>query len=640
MRIGPFEFNLNFRDKSYKQLVQMFEREKKSSAEDPKTNPKRQLAEYRSWQYSAISLISDRVSTVPYKFYRKDTDIEVTSTNHAYKIFTKPFFKPNPLMSFRFIKAWCQVQLDMCGMACVYKARNALGQIWELWPLNMNDFFGCFDKKGMPIEFITDVLPSDVIYVFQIGGKQYSFSNFELVILSYPHPTRPYLGASPIQAQAYSIDTQRYIEIYERDFFANSARVDMVLKTEQEVNDDKADEIKARWNSKFSYGSGGKFHDITVLSSGLEPVPLKYTNKDFEFMHLAGWTKDQVLSAYRINPAKLGNTTGVNRSSGVQVDIDFNRDCIQPRIMQWDEELNKEILSEFDSRVEIRHDNPIPRDRLIEMQEGRVFLAGNPSLTPDEFRHMKFNLPAIDGGDELIVSSTMIPVSLLKPMWKARIKQMNTPKPNNQSQTDPTRHDGDQPHLRPDGGDNRDELPTEGRSLESFLREYWVNSFEDNLELFGTEENVSLFFKSSIKTMLEVIYNKSGIVLEDDDWADTYSKKISKEFYKTLFSGSSKVIDRDYIRNQINTNSRLAKICNSTLRSCINYVRFKYLEKFGLDKVWLINSNICGHRGRLLEFVVKDNFKIGDSEIRFPGETFNLNCDCMIGIPNGIKQII
>jgi len=647
MRLGPFEISLNFGNKSYRQLVQMIEREKKSSAEDPKTSPKRQLAEYRSWQYSAVSLISDRISTLPYKFYRKDTDIEITSNNHAYKIFTKPFFQPNPLMSFRFIKAWCQVQLDMCGMSCIYKARNALGQIWELWPLNMNDFMGCFDKKGMPIELITDVLPSDVIYMFLIGGKQYSFSNFELVILNYPHPYRPYYGASPIQAQAYSIDTQRYIEIYERDFFANSARVDMVLKTEQEVSDDKADEIKARWRDKFSYGSGGRFHDITVLSSGLEPVPLKYTNKDFEFMHLAGWTKDMVLGAYRINPAKLGNTEKTNRSAGVQVDIDFNRDCIQPRIMQWDEELNKEILSEFDSRVQIQHENPIPRDRLIEMQEGRVFLAGNPSLTPDEFRHMKFNLPATDGGDELIVSSTMIPISMLKPMWKARIKQMNTPKPNSQSQTDPTRHDEDEPHLRPDGGDNRDDNPTPSRSLEDYLKKYWKDSFEENIMLFFTEDTTILFFKASIRTVVAMVNKQSGVILEEDDWIDNYSEKISKEFYNTLWKeAETKNISfeenddkENYIKNQLDTNPRLAKICNSTLRSCINYVRFKYLDQFGLNKVWLVNSNICGHRGRLLSFMVNDKFKIGDSEIRFPGESFNLNCDCFISCENTSKKL-
>lgn len=646
MKIGPFEI---IRHKSYRQLVQMIEREKRATAEDPKTSPKTQLGEYRSWVSSCVSLISDRVSTVPYKFYRKDTDEEITSRNHAYKIFTKPFFNPNPLMSFRFIKAWCQVQLDMCGMSCIYKARNSLGQIWELWPLNMNDFMGAFDKKGMPIEFITDILPEDVIYVFQIGGKQYNFSNFDLLILNYPHPTRPFFGASPIQSQAYAVDTQRYIEVYERDFFYNSARVDMVLVTEQEVDDEKAGRIKERWMEKHSYGSGGKFHDITVLSHGLKPEPLKFTNKDFEFMNLAGWTKDMVLSAYRINPAKLGNTEKTNRAASVQVDIDFNRDCIQPRLAQWDEELNKEILSQFDSRVEIKHDNPIPRDRLIELQEGRVFLGGIPSLTVDEYRHKKHNLPATEGGNELIVPSTFIPISKLGKMWDAKIKQMNAAadRPNQFSQTDPNRHDDDKPQVRPDGGDDRDDNPTEGRSLEEYLRKYWKDNFYENIMLFFQEDNTIMFFKAAMNTVITMMSKKLEFNVGDDNWVENYSDKAGKEFHSTLWKESnSKNLyfkeneDKEaYILLQLNSNPRLSKICNATLRSCINYIRFKYLDNVGLKKVWKVNSNICGHQGRLKSFETNNTFKIGDTEIRFPGESFNLNCDCSIEI-EGIKQLL
>lgn len=639
MKIGPFEI---IRHKSYKQLVQMIEREKKTSAEDPKTDPKRQLAEYRSWVSSCVSLISDRISTVPYKFYRKDTDEEITSRNHAYKVFTKPFFNPNPLMSFRFIKAWCQVQWDMCGMSCIYKVRNGLGQIWELWPLNMNDFMGVYDKKGMPIDFTTEILPDDVFYIFHIGGKPYTFSNFDLVILNYPHPFRPFYGASPIQSQAYSIDTQKYIEVYERDFFYNSARVDMVLVTEQEVDDDRATRIKERWLEKYSYGSGGKFHDITVLSHGLKPEPLKFTNRDFEFMNLAQWTKDMVLSSYRINPAKLGNTEKTNRAASVQVDIDFNRDCIQPRLTQWDEEFNKEVLSDFDSRIELRHDNPIPRDRLIEMQEGRIFLAGVPSMTVDEYRYKKHNLPKTEGGDELIVPSTFIPISKLGKMWDAKIKQMEAQaKASLQSQTDPMRHQDDEPHLRPDGGDDRDDNPTEGRNIESYLRKHWKDGFYENMELFFQEDSTNLFFKAAMGTILTMINKKANLSLGKDEWIDSYAEKASKEFFKTLWKEAetknfSFISDKDgddrisYITSQLDRNHRLAKICNATLRSCINYVRFKYLDTAGLKKIWIVNSNICGHQGRVKNFETNGSFVIGDSEIRFPGETFNLSCDCEI----------
>lgn len=136
---------------------------------------------------------------------------------------------------------------------------------------------------------------------------------------------------------------------------------------------------------------------------------------------------------------------------------------------------------------------------------------------------------------------------------------------------------------------------------------------------------------------------KIEVDLQDDEWLNSYSEKAGTEFYKTLWKEReydvSTYIDDDYFINQLDTNPRLAKICNSTLRSCINYVRFKYLDNVGLKKIWTVNSNICGHKGRVKNFETNSIFKIGDSDIRFPGETFNLNCDCEIGT-DGIKLLI
>jgi hypothetical protein len=132
-----------------------------------------------------------------------------------------------------------------------------------------------------------------------------------------------------------------------------------------------------------------------------------------------------------------------------------------------------------------------------------------------------------------------------------------------------------------------------------------------------------------------------------DDWVESYSKKIGMEFYKTLWKEADcKNInfeeneDRDiYIEDQLNSNQRLAKICNSSFKSCINYVRFNCLEELGTTKVWVVNSNNCGHKGRIKNFETNGIFKLGDTDIRFPGESFNLNCDCSIGYKKNNKNM-
>ena len=135
-------------------------------------------------------------------------------------------------MNFRFIKSFCQIQLDLCGMSCIYPARNKLGQVWELWPLNMNDF--------MDVEISDGVINPSVNYLFRMNGKDVSFNKKELVVLHYPNPICSFRPMSPIQAQAYAVDIDAYVEIYERDFFKNSARIDMALSTDEDMNQEKS----------------------------------------------------------------------------------------------------------------------------------------------------------------------------------------------------------------------------------------------------------------------------------------------------------------------------------------------------------------------------------------------------------------
>lgn len=631
MKIGPFEFNWNPGKKSYSELVRMINMEKSAGAIDPRTNPISQLKEYKSWVSSCTSLIKDRVMEVPFKFYREGTEEEISSGSHALK-FINPLFKnPNPLMTFNFIKAFCQLQLDLCGMAAIYKARNVLGEIRELWPLNMNWFSGIYNSKGIPITNSTEILPSDVYYVFQYNGQQYTFRNSELMLLYYQHPKDLFLGASPIQQQAYAVDTQNYIEIYERDFFANSARIDMVLKTDATIEESKAKEIKERWLSKFR----GKFHDVAVLDSGLTPVPLKYTNQDFQFLELAGWTRDMVVSAYRVPLGKLGLSGSDNRQNSVYVDINFNKECIAPRLSIWDDELTQ-IVREFDKKIVVKHDNPIPRDRQLEVQEARIYLSGFPTMTPNEFRKRIHKLPPIDKGDELYVPSSFVPFSKLEKLVNSQLQKPKPPKDPND--TDPNRHDGDTPHVNPDDTDDRDDLPTSGRiflpekttTAEFYLRNVWNSSIKYYLK---DAEVINLklhdFFKIMITNSINLFlkYNDINIEYDINDWINNYSRKLSVEYENTLGN-----ISKDNMLKLVDSNSRLSKICNTAIRSCINYSKFLVLKEQNLDRIWIINSNECGHKGRMKNLSTNTIFKLGNSDIRFPGELFNLNCDCTISV--------
>ena len=629
MKLGPIEINWK-RKKSWSQLNSMISREQGASAVALKTNPKQQLTSYQSWVYSCVSLISDRISTLPYSFYNKDSQEELSTKNKGYKIFTKPFTKPNELMSFRFIKNFCQIQLDLCGMSCIYKAKNRLGQVWELWPLNMNDFLKV-EVKGSSIN-------PTVTYFFTSGSGWISFDINELIVINYPHPNDAFSGMSPIQSQAYAVDIDTYVEIYERDFFKNSARIDFALTTDTQIDQEKADELKQRWTEKYR----GSFHEVAVLDSGLTPVPLKYTNRDFEFLNLAKWSKDKVLGCYRVPESKLGSIES-NRAGSVYSDISFNRESVQPRLTLWDEELKMGVCAFFDERLEIRHQNPIPRDRQIELQEGKSYV-GIPTLTIDEFRERNHNLPPVEGGDQIIIPQSFI---YLKDLEKVTER---LGKPND---TDRDRDDEDG-NVNPDGTDDRDDNPTDGRGV---IPEETKNSFDDFFSLVtksrfvwnemifnaikntnpkSIKENLNTILVECISATIDVLFSyydsKAYTSVDVNDWIIGISDKTSSEYVNTLFKDPNWKDKNwnEYFEDQFDTNPRLSKIINALLRSCVNYTKWLLLKSKGSEMVWVVNGNECGHKGRISEQTTFDFFKVGVTKIRFPGEVLSFNCDCTI----------
>ena len=81
------------------------------------------------------------------------------------------------------------------------------------------------------------------------------------------------------------------------------------------------------------------------------------------------------------------------------------------------------------------------------------------------------------------------------------------------------------------------------------------------------------------------------------------------------------IVWEDVIKEQFNGNPRISKITNTLLKATINYAKWLVMVNQGIPFDCKINSNECGHRGRL------DNIK---SKQLFPNQVPNFSCDCTI----------
>ena len=274
-------------------------------------------------------------------------------------------------------------------MAFVLVLNNALGRPAELWPLNPADLIEITtgDNTRQPITGFAFNGP---------GGKRTVYRPSEVLYFRHPSPSSLVYGASPIEAMAHAFDIDLAVRIYQRNFFRNSARPEVVLSTDQRLTEDEARRVLTRWRQKHQ-GLAHVF-EPTVLDGGLKATPLAYSAKDFEFTQLAGWTQDNILAAYGVPAGKLGLVKDVNRANAQGIEVTFNAECVRPRLELWEDVMNAFLLPRYGQGLSLKFDNPVPSDRSQNHKEAMEQL-DRGALTINEYRAAQ-GLPPVAWGDE------------------------------------------------------------------------------------------------------------------------------------------------------------------------------------------------------------------------------------------------
>lgn len=351
------------------------------------TGRARQIKAYQGWVFAAVNAIAQRVSSVPLKLFLQNE--QGAGPEVAGHPVLDLFNRPNPIMTRRQFRFTLVTHLELTGMAFVLMVDNALGRPAELWPLSPADLIEikAGDNTTRPITG----------FVFQgPGGKQVRYRPEEILYFRHPSPKSLIYGTGPIEAMAHAYDIDLAVRVYQKNFFRNAARPEVVLSTDQRLTDQEARRILTRWNQKHQ-GLAHVF-EPTVLDGGLKVQPLAYSAKDFEFMSLANWTQDNILAAYQVPAGKLGLVKDVNRANAQGIDITFNAECIRPRLDLIEDVLSAFLLPRYGAGLILKHDNPVPTDRAQAHKEAMAQL-DRGALTINEFRAATGKGP-VSWGDE------------------------------------------------------------------------------------------------------------------------------------------------------------------------------------------------------------------------------------------------
>lgn len=281
----------------------------------------------------------------------------------------------NPFMTGLVAKQLIQIYLELVGEAFLLKERNAAGVPIAIWPL--------------PPDWIIDTpTPDDPTYRVSYAGFNALIPDTDILWIVDPDPINPYgRGSGMAKVLADELETDEYAAKHSKSWFYNRARPDVVISADgltpeetRRLEQDWLSKNQGFWKVYKPYFMGKKV-DIQTLSQSFE---------DMQLVELREFERDTIIQVYGMPPELLGIVENSNRATIDGSDYLFSRWLIQPRLEFLRSYFQEKLVQEFDDRLIIEYDNPIPEDKEYKL---KVAQAAPWSLTVDEWRAMQGKEP-------------------------------------------------------------------------------------------------------------------------------------------------------------------------------------------------------------------------------------------------------
>lgn len=397
--------------------------------------------EYAEWVYANVSAIAEAVSHIELKLMRYSSNKdEITEVNEHPVI--ELMNRPNPYMTKRDFVYMLSASLLLAGEGPIRLRRTGKNQsqppteLWPLQPANVVIKVGVTaDGYEMPVEY-------DYTIADPNGGiKKIELQPWEVIMMKTVNPNNLWRGLGVVEAAARTIDILDYSEMWNLNFFQNSAIPAAVLYTDQKLQKDVLERLKNNWNSEFrTYKNNFR---TAILEQGLKIEKLQSTMQDMDFLEQQKFLRDKLMAMFKTTKIALGIVEDVNRANAEASEYVFTKHNIKPKMQQFVDVLNEFLLPLYDPTGELFFDfeDPLPEDRTAKVSEWSQLV--DKVYTKNEVRQ-EMGLPELDGGDEIWQPVNLVPMTENPTPQVAPIKPTTPASPTapTDSTQDPTQPDG------------------------------------------------------------------------------------------------------------------------------------------------------------------------------------------------------
>jgi len=311
------------------------------------------------WIYVCTWVIQSSIKSVPLRLLtgNRRTPEEVDYDDPCYQL----LMEPNPEQSGDELIEEAAMFLELTGCNYIEKVFDKSGLIRKSsLPLKL------FNLQPQYVEVKSDPIEKVSAYKYDIEGshKYHWFLPRDICPIKYPNPTSIYYGMGSVRSLQATIITEIYRETYNKSFFENEARPDVILTHDADITKGVAPlqpetlrEIAVKWHRAF--GGPKKTRLPVVLNSGMKIDTLSETPKDMDFREMEKSLRERILSAYGVPPALAGIYESINYASAKEQIKVFYSVIIPPKLSTIAKAITRSIVRPYNAKYWVEFDDSV-----------------------------------------------------------------------------------------------------------------------------------------------------------------------------------------------------------------------------------------------------------------------------------------
>ena len=358
---------------------------------------------------AVITFLADNAAQVPIKVYdrKSDTDRPRVLDSPAALLLAYP----NPDMTpFEFKRTMYSDLLLYERFLTLLVASNDTESGYELRPVPNEWIQQYRGESPFAPEAIVIGIP---------GNTPIEVPADKFVLFHGYDPTDPMRQYSRIAALKETLYEQIESSAFRRQMWQKGGRFNSYLTRPKDVepwSDAAYERFKTTWQNSWA-GSGENAGGTPILEDGMEYHQVQFNSKDAQWAEAVKLSREDCAAVYHVNPAMIWPGSGQTYASAKDNARALYNDCLAPVLMQATDRINLAILPRVGEEKGhyVGYDITIKTEGTFEEKIATLSSAvGAPFLSRNEAR-ARLDLPAIEGGDDLITPLNVLEGGLASP---------------------------------------------------------------------------------------------------------------------------------------------------------------------------------------------------------------------------------